>query len=598
MRIRAQIATVMLVAAACSAPGDTSTSTPEPPPPTTQLTGPGPLIISDPDLSGSSGSLPVAYLALPEGRIPPGTIARVRVWRTGELSSWTISNGGFDPVPVLAAAGDTITVLIDRSLPGVFDFSFTVPKAAAPSVVRSTPAPNSQDVTLRVQTRIVFSEPLDSSALSAGGIVMTSANVTVPGEFRFVDEKQMVVEFVPAAPLTSATQYELVVTAAVRDRGGMVLVAPATIRFRTVTLAAVGISVTTTDGDLAPGVIGYQISIDGTPRPIGLTEAFTVPDLEPGPHDLRLSGIDDGCVVTPSRARTVTLTRGDTTPVRFDVVCMPRTGAAIAFVRDRDIYLSTIDGLAPTRLTRSGNGSVSIHPAWAPDGKRLAFASNRSGQMDLYVMNSDGSNVVRRTTTGAISDPAWSPDGRQIAFTAPRPGGTGVYVVDADGPMATPMLITSGRYSTASQPTWAPDGTRLAYSDSWSGYWDGDVDVADLFEVNADGTGARAITVGRRLFVQPAWSPDGQFFAVIECQERIYQCNQSTVVVLRGDGTVGMVAAQTSGSSRLSWSPDGRAVAFVTQACDVCDPVIRFVRIDGSADGLLIANGDSPAWRP
>ena len=58
------------------------------------------------------------------------------------------------------------------------------------------------------------------------------------------------------------------------------------------------------------------------------------------------------------------------------------------------------------------------HPGWSPDGRRIAFATDRWGGLEIAVMNADGSDVTRLTESPGLDDyPAWSPDGRRIAFT-------------------------------------------------------------------------------------------------------------------------------------------------------------------------------------
>src|ERR687883_930796 len=99
--------------------------------------------------------------------------------------------------------------------------------------------------------------------------------------------------------------------------------------------------------------------------------------------------------------------------------------AQIAFASDRDgnfeIYLMDADGGGLTRLTE--NNAEDLSPAWSPNGSRIAFVSNRDGNNEIYVMNADGTAQTRLTNNAAHDvGPAWSPDGTKIAFVSTRDG--------------------------------------------------------------------------------------------------------------------------------------------------------------------------------
>ena len=97
------------------------------------------------------------------------------------------------------------------------------------------------------------------------------------------------------------------------------------------------------------------------------------------------------------------------------------------------IYVVRADGSGVRNLTPKPVGAYA-DPAWSPDGRKIAFVSDRDGNSEVYVMNANGKGQRNLTRNPAFdADPAWSPDGRKIAFASNRDGKYGVYVMNADG---------------------------------------------------------------------------------------------------------------------------------------------------------------------
>ena len=111
------------------------------------------------------------------------------------------------------------------------------------------------------------------------------------------------------------------------------------------------------------------------------------------------------------------------------------------------------DGSNPQNLTNDLNDDRS--PSWSPDGKRIAFASERKGDLvnfEIYVMDADGGNEQRLTENRVYDwSPSWSPDGKRIAFMSQRNGNAEIYVMDADG--GNPQNLTNNRHRDVN-PAW------------------------------------------------------------------------------------------------------------------------------------------------
>ena len=248
----------------------------------------------------------------------------------------------------------------------------------------------------------------------------------------------------------------------------------------------------------------------------------------------------------------------------------------IAFASDREgneeIYVMNADGSGVTRLT--DDSWIDSFPSMSRGGRRIAFMSDRDGNPEIYVMNTDGSGVTRLTNTKAVdSEPSWSPDGRRIAFTSDRDGDPEIYVMNADGSGVTRLTNndTLERY-----PSWSPDGQRIAFVSFRDG-------VLEIYVINADGSGVTRLTNSKESNRYPSWSPDGGRIAFASFRD-----GQEDIYVMNADGSnVTRLTNTKAGESYPSWSSDGRRITFTSHRDGQED--IYVMNADGSGLTLLKA---------
>jgi Tol biopolymer transport system component/DNA-binding winged helix-turn-helix (wHTH) protein len=228
-------------------------------------------------------------------------------------------------------------------------------------------------------------------------------------------------------------------------------------------------------------------------------------------------------------------------------------GRSVAFVSNRDgpydIYVGLVSGGNLVKLTDDPN--YKARPCWSPDGTQIAYARlNQSGIWDIWEVPALG-GTPRRLILNAI-DPAWSPDGQTPAYENSVTGT--LWVSDLSSQNSRVVATSEDPSHRYAQPRFSPDGRKLAFVDRAYGAY-GDLEVADL----ASGK-LRQLTPDDALLLSPAWSPDGR--SIYFTSGRGGTMNVWKIAAAGGKQQ--QITIGQGDDAELDVSPDGKRIVFST----------------------------------
>ena len=246
------------------------------------------------------------------------------------------------------------------------------------------------------------------------------------------------------------------------------------------------------------------------------------------------------------------------------------TGKQLVFASTRHsklshLYVKPADG---STLTQLSDGDFNdAQPVFSPDGARITFASDRSGQWDIWMMDSAGRNPTQLTNSPAPElHPSWSPDGKQIVYCRinPKDPAGELWIIDLENPSAK-RLIGEGLF-----PTWSPRGDRIAYQKArrrgsrWFSIW------TTTLVGNEPAPPTEIISNTQYACIAPSWSSDGMqiAFALVApsasasdgiAEPRITGSGRADIAIVDADGR-GLVRLTNGRGENYSptWSSDDR----------------------------------------
>lgn len=253
--------------------------------------------------------------------------------------------------------------------------------------------------------------------------------------------------------------------------------------------------------------------------------------------------------------RRLSITRGQ---AAFALVLIALLGLYLAYSKltgKAEAVVPVLETIPFTSLP-----GLEIDPAFSPDGKKIAFASDNEGRdnFDIFIKQ-EGSDKALRITEDAADEryPAWSPDGLVLAFVRLTKGSNAVYTIPSLGGQER-KLADFGALGVESV-SWSPSGERLAVSAQLQPFGS-----FGIFLVDAETTAVRLVTMPagtNRGDVNPRFSPDGKSIAFVR---GVTHDMEDVFVYSLDSREVRQVTFDSASVMGLDWTPDGSSIVFAS----------------------------------
>jgi Tol biopolymer transport system component len=255
-------------------------------------------------------------------------------------------------------------------------------------------------------------------------------------------------------------------------------------------------------------------------------------------------------------------------------------GSRIVFASDRDgnyeVYMMNSDGTNLINLT--SNAAEDNYPAWAPEGI-IMFESNRDGNAEIYGMRLDGTDLTNITNSeGSDIYPALSPDTNVLAFASNATGNFDIYIDDGSN-----VVNLTNDESDDAYPTWTSDSEKIIFSSDRSGDY-------ELYVMNLDGSELINLTNNTAWDMMPDVSPDNGNIVFASDRDGDFE-----IYLLSQDGNITRLTDNEAHDWVPAWSPDGSKIAFSSER-DGNDEIYT-MNADGS-DQTRITNNEAADWYP